>query len=424
MIAGSAWLLTSASAALQPQERTVAVGLNYAKTGPNSVSGLDQWRAANLAIEEINSNGGLRGKQIKLFWTDSKSKVDLTRTHVRELIDERGCQMIFGGSTSPVATVAAEICQTKRVPYFSTFAYADGITGVDAHRFSFRECNNSRSAAMALGAHLAEHFAGKKLLYITSGDTFGHQTEAILRSQSGTEDFEVHKGTVIAAQATDTEIKQACNFANLVKPDLLVLVLTGETLERALREATAQGLKAKLQIATPHLNLGLAERSGPAVMEGVLGTLPWCWQVPYQYDYQPGRNFVTQFKARYGRYPSSSGASTYTVLQQWKEAVERADSFAGEDVVKALEGHSFELLKGEQSWRGWDHQALQSIYVVRCKQSAEVRKDPLGLDFFELLGSMDAERAFQSKSEWNELRSKAGRSGELESLEPADSLPN
>ncbi|MFH1075531.1 MAG: ABC transporter substrate-binding protein, partial [Pseudomonadota bacterium] len=37
----------------------VKIGLNYPKTGPYKVQGLDQLQAAELAVEEINSAGGI-----------------------------------------------------------------------------------------------------------------------------------------------------------------------------------------------------------------------------------------------------------------------------------------------------------------------------------------------------------------------------
>jgi branched-chain amino acid transport system substrate-binding protein len=37
-----------------------------------------------------------------------------------------------------------------------------------------------------------------------------------------------------------------------------------------------------MQIVVPNLTLGMAERGTPKAMEGVIGALPWCYQVPYQ----------------------------------------------------------------------------------------------------------------------------------------------
>jgi len=48
------------------QDGVVKIGLNYPETGPYSKQGLDQRRAAELAMEEINAAGGISGKKIQL----------------------------------------------------------------------------------------------------------------------------------------------------------------------------------------------------------------------------------------------------------------------------------------------------------------------------------------------------------------------
>ena len=35
-------------------------------------------------------------------------------------------------------------------------------------------------------------------------------------------------------------------------------------------------------------------------MEGVIGALPWCWQIPYKYDYPQGKAFVEKFAKKSG----------------------------------------------------------------------------------------------------------------------------
>ena len=154
----------------------------------------------------------------------------------------------------------------------------------------------------------------------------------------------------------------------------------------AIQEATKQGLKDSMQIVVPNLTLSMAEGGGPEVMEGVLGALPWSWQVPYKYDFARGKQFVEEFAAAYGSYHTSA-ASAYTILHEYKAAVERAGSFDGPAVVKALEGHSYTLLKDEQTWRAFDHQSIQTVYAVRCKPAAEVNADKFKQDYFEILSS-------------------------------------
>ena len=42
----------------------VKIGLNYPETGPYAAQGLDQFRAAKMALEEINASGGIGGEKV------------------------------------------------------------------------------------------------------------------------------------------------------------------------------------------------------------------------------------------------------------------------------------------------------------------------------------------------------------------------
>ena len=65
----------------------VKIGLNYPKTGPYSVQGLDQWRATELAVSEINAAGGINGKKLELIIEDTQGKPDIGRSAIhREIL--------------------------------------------------------------------------------------------------------------------------------------------------------------------------------------------------------------------------------------------------------------------------------------------------------------------------------------------------
>jgi branched-chain amino acid transport system substrate-binding protein len=395
----------------------VKIGLNYPKTGPYSVQGLDQWRATELAVSEINASGGIMGKKIDVVWRDSMSKADVSTKNVTELIDNEGVKMILGGCSSAVAIAASKVCEQKGCLFFATLTYSTATTGKEAHRHTFRECYNAWMGAKALASYLKQNFAGKKYFYITADYTWGWTTEASVRKFSDTEDKSKYKSVLTPFPgATDADFRRALSFAKMVKPDVLVLVLFGKDMSTAVRLATAMGLKKDMQIVVPNITLGMAEGGGPKVMEGVIGALPWTWKVPYKYNYPRGKEFVEKFAAKYGRYPSTSGASAYTILYEYKAAVERAGTFDTPAVIEALEGHEYTLLKDKQVWRDFDHQSVQTVYAVKCNPQAIVLKDKYKLDYFEILSDISGEDAVRTRAEWAAVRQAAGKPAHLEKL--------
>jgi len=398
-------------------EEIIRIGLNYPKTGPYEVQGMEQWRATRLAVKEINDAGGILGKKIEIIWRDSQSRAGLTTKNVRELIDQYNVTMVFGGSSSGVAIAAANVCQEKGILFFGTLTYSTATTGTDAHRNSFRECYNSWMGAKAIASYLNRKYSQKKYFYITADYTWGWTTEDSVRTFTGTTDTSRHKGVLTPfPSASRNDFKKALETAKRNNPDVLVVVLFGYDMAITLKLAKNLGIKDDMQIIVPNITLGMAESAGPDTMEGVVGALPWCWKVPYKYYYKKGKEFVEKYAKEYNRYPSCSGGSAYTILYEYKAAVERAGSFDTGKVIKVLEGHTYSLLKDEQTWRDFDHQSIQTVYIVKGNPVDEVLKDKYQLDYFKILRSVPGIQVVRTREEWNKVRIKAGKPDFLESL--------
>ncbi|MCI5219713.1 MAG: ABC transporter substrate-binding protein [Candidatus Electrothrix sp. LOE2] len=396
---------------------SVRIGLNYPQTGPYSVQGKAQFDAARLAVQEINSQGGILGRTVELVTRDTQSKADVSTNNVLDLIDKEKCEMIFGGSSSAVAIAGGEAAKSRGKIYFGTLTYSNETTAEAGHKYMFRECYNAWMGAKALGKYLVDmKLQGIKYFYITADYTWGKTTEESIRTFSMTTDQRRHlRRYVPFPGATAKDLTDALSWAKAVKPAVLVLVLFGKDMSRALTILEERGMKEQFQaIVVPNLTLGMAMEAGPKAMEGVIGALPWAWNIPYKYNYPKGKEFVEKFTRMYNSHPSSSAASAYTVLYQYKDAVERAGTFASKKVVEALEGHTFVSLKDEQEWRAFDHQAIQSVYTVRCKPAEEVRKDKFKEDYFEILYKMDGEEAARTEEHWLKIRKDAGKPAELE----------
>ncbi|MCM2322884.1 MAG: ABC transporter substrate-binding protein [Oligoflexia bacterium] len=393
---------------------SVKLGLNYPKTGPYAVQGLDQLQAAGLAIEEINRSGGILGHKVELVLTDSQSNAAVSVENATRLIEKDKVKMIFGGAASSVAIAVGKVASDRKVPFFGTLTYSTETTGIEGRKFAFRECYDSYAGAKALGDFL-QRFKGKRFFFVTSRYTWGYTTERSIRRVSGALDLAQH-GRVYTPfpKAAENDFVDAIAAAKAANPDVLVLVLFGSDMVHAVRQAHRQGLKGKMQIIVPNLTLGMAEGAGPEAMEGIVGAIPWTAQIPRFTGSAAGQRFVEEFAKRYRRLPDTSGASAYTILHEYKAAVERARSFDGMAVVSALEGREYRWLKDQQQWRSWDHQSVQTVYAVRARSAGEVRKSRFQQEYFEVIGAIRGEKAFISREEWDALRQAAGKPADLD----------
>jgi len=402
----SSLLLMLFPCSLLAAQEIVKIGLNYPETGPYSKQGLDQRRAADLAVEEINAKGGILGKKIKLVYRDTKTNAKVAKANAIELFDKEGVPMVFGGSASSEAIETGQVALQKNKLFFGTLTYSTETTGEYGHRHIFRECYDSYFAGKVLSDYLNKNFAGKKYFYITANYTWGWTTESVIRHFTSTTDMNLHPEVLTPLGATD--FSKALAQARDSNAQVLVLSLFGRDMEIAVKQAYEMGLKTNMQIIVPNLNDDMAEGAGPEAMEGIIGTLPWVWTIPKTFNYPKGIAFVKNFEKKYHRYPTTSGASAYVILYEYKAAVERAKSFDTKAVIQALEGHHYTGVKDEQYWRTWDHQSVQTVFAVRCKPAAQVKKSKYQQDYFDIINSMDGESAAVDFKEWKEIREAVG----------------
>ena len=392
----------------------VKIGLNYPKTGAYAEQGLAQARAALMAVDEINEAGGIAGRKIELVMRNSASQVERTKKNVDDLVNNHDVSMIFGGSSSAVAIAGGQQAKLHDRLYFGTLTYSNATTREKGHTHMFRETYNAWMAAKVLSKYLLKNHGNERYFYLTADYTWGWSTEQSMRLFTNTEDKDRHAGTLTSfPRPRASEIRAALEQAKASGAKVLVLVQFGKDMVTALDLAHVMGLQKDMTIIVPSLTLGMAKFAGPFTMQGIIGAVPWVWKVPYQYSYPRGIAFVEDFKARYEDYPSSSAASAYSILWEYKAAVERAGTFNTKKVIAALEGHSYEILKDQQTWRKFDHQSVQSVYAVRIKPRDEIVKNDYHADFFEIVETLPAKEAAQSFEEWSAARRAAGLSSRL-----------
>ncbi len=401
-------LCTAASACVQAAD-PITLGLSYPRTGSYKEEGLAQMRGALLAIDELNAQGGVLGRSLRLSSLDDASKPDKAERNVDKLAKE-GAAMLFGGASSAVAIAAGKRAAQHDLLYFGTLTYSNDTTGKDGHRHMFRECNNAWMSAQVLGQYLNKQLSGKRYFYVTADYTWGHTTESSLRQATDTQDAAQHAGLKVPFPGANlADYQNALTQASASNAEVLALVLFGEDLVRAMRIAHDLGLTSRMQIVAPNLTQSIVEQAGPGLMEGVVGTEPWTWRVPELENSAAGKAFVKAYSERYAMYPSSSAASAYSIVQQWANAATRANSLDSEALIKALEGHSYTLLKDRQQWRSFDHQNVQTVYAVKVKPRAEVLKDPLKQDYFEIVGRLEGGTGLPDLATWQSERRNAGQ---------------
>lgn len=392
---------------------SIKLGLNYPSTGRYKEQGIAQVNGALLAVDELNERGGVLGRPLELLYANSASKPQKAIKNVRKLAGQ-GVSMVFGGASSAVAIAGGKEAAKHDLIYFGTLTAANETTGIEGHKHMFREYYSTWMACKMLSQHINKHLAGKKVFYITADYSWGTSTEASLRQLTNTLDTGSHPNTMVKfPKPRQSDLNEALDKAEASGAEVLVVIQFGQDLATALQLIQKRDLKNKMAIIAPTITQGVARSAGAGTLEGIVTTLPWTWSVPYKYEYADGMRFVEAYVERFGEYPSSAAASAYNVVYQFSAAAERAKSLRTSKLIKVLENHTFVGLKDEQTWRAFDHQNVQTVYLLRGRARAEVMKDKFKADYFEVIDSISGGDAARTYEEWVKVRTAAGKPTQL-----------
>lgn len=110
-----------------PAFAEVKFGALYPLSGGLALLGEESYRGLELAVDQINGNGGVQGETIVLETGDA---VDNNQAigEARRLISREDVKAIFGTYASSRSIAASQVAEMSKVPYFELGAVADDVT--------------------------------------------------------------------------------------------------------------------------------------------------------------------------------------------------------------------------------------------------------------------------------------------------------
>jgi branched-chain amino acid transport system substrate-binding protein len=139
LASGAAGLATALlnSSALAQGSGPVRIGVLIPLTGSTSQFGASMGKAAQLAAEELNAAGGVRGRKIEILIEDDQSNPEAAVRAARKLLDVDKVIAICGTYASSVTSAVAPLCWEAKTPLF-TASGADSITALPHQGYIFR----------------------------------------------------------------------------------------------------------------------------------------------------------------------------------------------------------------------------------------------------------------------------------------------
>lgn len=167
VIIGGIWYFSGK----QPTEKgLIKVGAILPLTGDAVVYGEPSRNVYQIALDEINRSGGIKGKQLELVIEDSKCNGKDAATAVQKLINIDKVQVILGGICSSETLAAVPIAAAAKVLVISPTATSPDLTGIS--KFFFRTHPSDASQGKVLAELAYNEKKWKNIEFITEQTDF------------------------------------------------------------------------------------------------------------------------------------------------------------------------------------------------------------------------------------------------------------
>jgi len=356
----------------------VVVGSIRSLSGTIAIVETSVLDAERLAIEQINAEGGVLGRKVKLISEDGASDWPTFAEKSKKLLLEDHAATVFGCYTSASRKAVLPIFeQNKGLLYYPT--YYEGLEQSPDVIYTGAEATQQSIAAVEWAIKVK---GWKKIFLFGSDYVWPRTTNKIVRGA-----VKRLGGTIVGEEYLplgQTEFGSLINKVKLQRPDVVLSTLVGGSNVAYYKQMSAAGLSGAKQ---PTIALAVTEEEvtgiGAPNCTGVYSVMGYFQLL----DNPVNKKFVADFKARYGakRPVGDTMEAAYIAPFLWKMAVEKAGSFDVENVTAASSDLAIDAPEGKVHLDKTNHHLWKYTRVGRIRpdglidivyQSDLIKPDP------------------------------------------------
>lgn len=369
-------------------EQPIKLGALYPFTGPMALEAQEMLAASQIAVEDVNADGGLLGRKVELVTRDTEFKPEVTKRKATELLDVEKAPFLVGALVGFEGIALSEVgCKNEVVVAF----FGQNFLTVKGKMCKYQFGNNltpyQTAAAAARFASLQK--MGKKWHMLANNYSWPQMFEraySIVAKQVGAE----WTGVTWAPLGTRDFLPFLPKVA-AAKADVVFITTWAADQVACAKQVQEFGLARQAQVIHSITELTFAEAAGKGVYENFYTGMPWYWHLKDQYP--AARRYYDRHFALRKRAPSGYAASTYSTVRVLLDSAREVKSLETEKIVRALEGRKFQYLKGPEYIRACDHVNIQDVYLCRGKASSAMKDD---WDFFDIVQAVGGEQTAES----------------------------
>lgn len=334
---------------------TIKIGILYSTTGNFSISETPMANAAQMAVDEINSAGGIRGRRIEPLYTDYGSDPAMAAEKAQQLILQDKVVAIVGTNASN--TRLAVIPTIER--YNGLLVYNTYYEGEKPSKNLLYTNTVPNQQVAAFIPWMIENL-GPRIYIVGSDYEFPRKAISFVK-----EYIAQFGGEVVGEEYTPTNETDFSSVVNRIKaaaPDCVFSGVAGNSNVPFYKDYTQYGMDPK---KVPLCSIASHEAAIKNVGQAAVG----CY-ASFDYfnsiDTPENRIFVQKYRDLFG-----SATTTVTNLAEGAyhgvyilaKAIENAKSLSTEDIVAAAAGLEVETPGGKIRMDKTNHHAWLNTYI-------------------------------------------------------------
>ena len=369
-------------------QQPIKLGVVIPQTGPMALESQEMLAATQIAVEDVNAEGGVMGRKIELVVRDSEFKPEVAKRKATELVEVEKAAFLVGAIVGFEGIAMAEVgCKNDVIVSF----YGQNFLTVKGKMCKYQFGNNLTpyQTAAAAARFVDAQKMGKKWHMLANNYSWPQMFEraySLVAKQVGAE----WTGVTWAPLGTRDFLPFLPKVA-AAKADVVFITTWAADQVACAKQVQEFGLAKQSQVIHSITELTFAEAAGKGVYENFYSGMPWYWHLKDKYP--AAKKYYDRHYALRKRAPSGYTASTYSTVRVLLDTAREVKSLDTDKVTRALEGRKFQYLKGPEEIRACDHVNLQEVYLCKGK-SAAAMKD--AWDFYDIVQAVGGDVVAES----------------------------
>lgn len=343
---------------------TIKIGGMAPLTGALAIYGVTTTNGAELAVKEINENGGVLGKKIEYVMLDTKGDSTEAVMAYNKLVDEKVAGII-GEVTSKPTLAVAEVAVQDNMPLITPTGTQVDITEVGPN--IFRVC-------------FTNPYQGK-VLAITSKERLGANTVAVMLNNSSDYSDGIAKAFIEESEKLGMKVMGVEGYSDgdkdfrpqltklaAMNPDVILIPEYYEQAALIATQAREVGVKS-IFVGSDGWD-GIAktlDQSAYAAIENSYFTNHFSMED----QSEKIQDFLKDYREAYKEDPSAFSALGYDAVYMMKSAIEKAGSTDKQKIVDALKGIEYDGVTGYLTFD--DHNnPIKAVTVLKIENGKYV----------------------------------------------------